>query len=88
MIEEMNLTAVDHFRRIARNGAHPAASNGERIANRLAVALHRIGDDIALLDSSAINGACLLMKLMSGPWPTDASKDAVFKVVRQAAGKR
>jgi hypothetical protein len=84
----IDLAAVDHFRRIARNGAHPAASNGERIANRLAVARNRLGDDLALLDSSSITGACQLIQLMAGPWATDEGKAAVFRVVRQAAGKR
>lgn len=87
MIAAIDLAAVDHFRRVARNGARPAASNGERIANRLAVALNRLGDDIALLDSGAVTGACMLIQMMAGPWPTDASKTAVFKVVRQAAGE-
>lgn len=85
---EIDLTAIEHFRQIARNGSHSGASDGERVANRLAVALNAIGDDAALLDSSALDGACHLLHCMAGPWPTDASKDAVFKVVRQAAGKR
>jgi hypothetical protein len=87
MIAEMDLAALNRFRDIARNGARPGASSGERVANRLALALHRIGDDLALLDSSAIAGACLLIRAMSGPWPTDASKTAVFRTIRQAAGK-
>ena len=85
---EINLTAIEHFRRSARNGSRSGASSGERVANRLAAALNAIGDDAALLDSSALDGACHLLHCMAGPWPTDESKDAVFRVVRQAAGKR
>jgi hypothetical protein len=87
MTAQSDLAAVDHFRRIARNGSRPGASSGERVANRLALALDQIGDDLALLDASALNGACLLIRMMSGPWPTDASKAAVFRTIRQAAGK-
>jgi hypothetical protein len=88
MIEEMNIAAVNRFREIARNGSRPGASSGERVANRLALAIEKLGDDLASLDSSAITGACLLIQMAAGPWPTDASKAAVFKVVRQASGKR
>ena len=78
---------VTHFCRISRRGASPAASSGERVANRLALALHRIGDDMAVLDSGAIEGACSLLRCMAGPWATDDRKAAVFRVVKQAAGK-
>ena len=87
MNADFDIAALNRFRDIARNGSRPGASSGERVAKRLAVALDKIGDDLALLDSSAIAGACLLIQMMAGPWPTDASKAAVFKILRQATGK-
>ena len=79
--------AMERFRKLARRGAHPGASSGERVANRLAKALHAIGDDLALLDPEAIEGACGLVRCMSGPWPTDRLKEVIFNTVRSAAGK-
>jgi len=84
---QVDIDAVNRFREIARIGSRPGASSGERVANRLAVALDKIGDDMALLDPCTSDGACLVLKMMAGPWPTDASKTAVFKILRQATGK-
>lgn len=84
---EINTRAIERFRQLARAGKHAGASSGEKTAHRLAVALHNIGDDLAVLDSTVLLGALDLMRCMSGPWPTDASKEAVFRCVASAAGK-
>lgn len=84
---DIDTKAIERFRQVAAAGKHPGASSGQKVAHRLAKALHAIGDDLAVLDSYVLLGALDLMRCMSGPWPTDASKAAVFKVIQQAAGK-
>jgi hypothetical protein len=79
-------SALARFGELARAGRHPAASSGERVANKLAKALHAIGDDMALLDDEAITGFHLLCQLTSGPWSTDADKERVFEMLAHAAG--
>jgi hypothetical protein len=81
----MNVASIVHFARVATRGAHPAASSGEKVANKVAKALHRIGDDLAVLDADSIDGIRDLIQAMAGPWPTDAAKSAVFKTIRNAA---
>ena len=80
-------TGPRRFVELAARGAYPGASGGEKIANRLAVALFYLGDDLAVIDSPTLEGAFALMRGMSGPWPTDEVKQHVFQLVRQAAGK-
>lgn len=84
----MNIEAIKHFERIAARGAHPAASSGEKIANNVAKALHKIGDDLAVLDPDAIEGIRDLIRCMAGPYPTDKFKETTFAIVKRAAGKR
>ncbi len=76
------------FLEAAAAGAHPGASSGEKIANRLAKVLSEIGDDLALVDSEIIDGACLALRTMGGPWPTDEFKRQVFKPLKNAAEGR
>lgn len=75
------------FIQLARQGRHRGASSGERVAHRLAKALHEIGDDLALLDHDTVEGFCMLTKAANGPWQTDASKSEVFNLIALAAGK-
>lgn len=79
--------AIETFRKNARMGRLPGASNGQKIANRLAKALQAIGDDLAILDADTLQGACDLMLCMSGPWPTDRLREVIFNTVASAAGK-
>lgn len=78
-------TALARFCELAKQGKNPAASSGERVANKLAKALHAIGDDMVLLDPVAIEGFCLLCRLASGPWMKDADKERVFETIAKAA---
>jgi hypothetical protein len=50
VIEEINLTAIERFQRIARNGSQPGVHSGERVVHHLALALHKLGNDVALLE--------------------------------------
>lgn len=77
---------LSRFAKLANRGSQRGASSGEKVANKLAKALRTIGDDAALLDPQAIEGACLLLRAMAGPWPTDESKAAVFRVLEAATG--
>ena len=79
------MTDIEKFLYHAANGAHGAASSGEKTCNALAKALAKIGDDFAVLDYATIEGACEMMRLMSGPWPTDADKTRVFELIENAA---
>lgn len=85
--ESIDLEAVNRFAQVAASGHHPAASTGEKIAARLAKALHAIGDDFAILDGELREGAFDLARLMGGPWPTASSKTAIFRLAAHAAGK-
>ena len=76
---------INCFSRMAKRGGHSGASSGERVAHRLAVALHAIGDDMALLDAESINGFNELCLLAHGPWPTDKLKTLVFTTIASAA---
>lgn len=80
--------AVKQFVTAASSGHRDSASSGERVAAALAKALEGIGDDMSLLDSTLLEGACSLMRCMSGPWPTDEIKTDLFRLVRMAAGRR
>ncbi|GEM_PF-2502715 len=88
MENQINIKAVNRFVQLAGRGAFPGAAGGEKICNRLAKALEKIGDDLALLDQGDIEGACDLMRLMSGPWPTDEVKKMAYDMVHQAATGR
>ena len=76
---------LERFVQAATAGAHPDASQGEKIANRIAQALHEIGDDAAVVDRGIIEGAAELLRMMNGPWPTTETKFAVFRTVEKAA---
>lgn len=78
---------IARFVEAARRGANPAASSGERVANKLAKNLHSIGDDMVVLDWDTLNGFSCLCQLASGPWRTDEQKSEVFRLIRKAAGK-
>jgi hypothetical protein len=73
------------FTTLARHGSSPAASSGERVAHRLAKALHEIGDDLALLDADALDGFHTLCQLASGPWSTDDQKQRIFATIARCA---
>lgn len=88
MPAQINLRAIKHFVEVARQGSHPASTNAEKVANRIAKTLHTIGDDICLLDSDALQGLCEVLHLMHGPWPTYESKEAIYELVRKSAGKK
>jgi hypothetical protein len=88
MENTINIEAINRFVQLAARGAFPGAAGGEKICNRLAKALEKIGDDLALLDPDAIDGAHGLMRLMGGPWPTYESKETVFNMVHRAATGR
>lgn len=79
---------IEHFAKCAGNGGHPSASHGERVANRLAMALAEIGDSLCLLDSLALEGAIALMRAMVGPWKTDAEKRAVYKLLAEVVNRQ
>ena len=78
---------INRFVKTARRGGHPAASGGEKVAHKLAKALHGLGDDLALLDADLLLGALDLARLMNGPWPTERFREVVFNTVESAAGK-
>ena len=78
--------AINKFLRTAQRGRSRAASSGERTAHRLAAALYQIGDDVALLDSSTLEGFLNLARIAAGPWPTDDSKAKIYSAI-EAAGK-
>lgn len=79
------MTDTEKFLYHAANGAHGAASSGEKIANKIAKALDKIGDDLAVLDHATIEGACEMLRRMSGPWATDRDKALVFDCIHRAA---
>ena len=76
---------IARFGHLAQSGRHSGASSGERVAHKLAKALHQIGDDMALLDEDAIKGFYLLCLLAHGPWATEDSKSRVFQTIAQTA---
>jgi hypothetical protein len=80
------LAPVYRFRDHARAGKSAAASSGERVAHKLAKALHSLGDDLMLLDLDSIEGACTLLRLAAGPFATDSAKRNVYLTLRQCAG--
>ena len=84
---ERHAASINHFLRTARAGQSRGASTGQRTAHRLAAALHEIGDDIALLDTSILEGFANLLRAASGPWPTDEARHQIFTAIA-AAGKR
>jgi hypothetical protein len=49
--------------------------------------LNDIGDDLALLDSSILEGFSDLVCAASGPWPTTSAKDLIYLAIADA-GKR
>lgn len=79
-------TALARFCDLAKQGKNPAASSGERVANKLAKAVKSIGDDMALLDLEAIEGFYVLCRLAHGPWGTDADKERIFEMLAKATG--
>jgi hypothetical protein len=80
-----SLQNLDRFTTLARRGRSSAASSGERVAHRIAQALHDIGDDIALLDYDALDGFLTLCQLASGPWSTDEQKQRIFATIARCA---
>lgn len=78
--------SLARFVTLARRGASPGSSSGEKTANRLAATLHQIGDDMAVLDDSLFDGFILLCRAAHGPWPTDTAKESAFNHIAQAAG--
>ena len=87
-MKDSDIESVRRFVALARQGARKGASSGEIVANKLAVALQAIGDDMAVLDLDAIQGFAKLCELASGPWPTEELKETVFYHVNLAAGRR
>lgn len=83
--DSYEIETLKRFVKCASAGGRGAASHGEQIANRIAKALLKIGDDFAILDSGLIDGIAEMMRQMSGPWPTDEYKAAVFATLRKAA---
>ena len=83
----MNLENVSRFCRLAASGSHPGASGGEKRCHALAKALQSIGDDVQLIDIEVVHGAGDLLKLMAGPFRTDADKQAIYAMLAKAAGK-
>lgn len=83
----MSAEAAKRFIYLATAGSQPGASSGEKVCHRIAKALHEIGEDFYSVDSSAIEGACHVMKLMAGPWRTDKDRERIFEYVAKAAGK-
>ena len=74
------------FCELAKRGSHPGASTGERTAHKLASALHKVGDDIMLLDAEAIQGFCHLVHLAGGPFYKDEEKVIVYNTIEKSAG--
>ena len=87
MNAETELRNLERFVKFASRGG-PGASHGEQICRKLAKALEGIGDDMALLDTDTLEGFCTLVRYTSGPWPTEQSKETVFRFVRRAAGRK
>lgn len=83
-LPDFQTAAIKRFLDLARRGRAPGASHGERVAHQLAKAIADIGDDFALLDQSAIDGAYLVICAASGPWDTAKQKEAVFKLINDA----
>ncbi len=84
----MEQFAITRFLELARHGRSGAASTGEKAAYKLAKALDDIGDDMMLLDSSALEGFHLLSQLASGPFRTDAEKSTVFDTIHNTVSPR
>ena len=85
---ELRRTAdqVTRFVQLALRGGRCGAS-GEITCRALALALHKIGDDVMLLDEDAIEGFCATLRMMVGPFSTYDQKEKVYNMVRRAAGK-
>lgn len=79
------LLAITRLCALAKDGARPNASAGERVANQLLKAIDKIGDDLALLDREHIAAFHSLCLLAHGPWPTDFDKSVVFQTIHKAA---
>lgn len=71
---------------LAKRGALPGASSGERAAHKLAASLNKISDDIMVLDEDTIEGYCHLVRLAAGPFFTEDGKSVVYDTIRQASG--
>jgi hypothetical protein len=84
---ERNSASANLFIRTALAGRCRGASNGERIAHRLAVALHEIGDDLALLDETTLEGFVNIVRASAGPWPTEDAKYQVIQAIAVAGSK-
>lgn len=84
---ERNSAPANPFVWIALAGRCRGASNSERIAHRLAVALHEIGDDLALLDETTLEGFVNIVRASAGPWPTEDAKHQVFQAIAVAGSK-
>lgn len=69
-------------------GKSPSASRGERVCHQIAAALHRLNDDLMLLDPDALEGATGLMQAAVGPFSTMAEKQAVYQMIERAGGRR
>ena len=84
---ERNSASANLFIRTALAGRCRGASNGERIAHRLAVALHQIGDDLALLDEMTLEGFVNIVRASACPWPTEDAKHQVSEAIAAAGSK-
>ena len=77
---------AERFLKLAARGGRGGAS-GEKTCRALAQALHKIGDDVMILDPDAIEGFCVLLRSMAGPFDTWDQKERVYDLVRKVAGK-
>lgn len=73
-----------HFVKLAQRGRHPGASSGEKACHTLAKALRKVGDDMMILDSTAIEGFADLCRAAGGPFATGAQKDTVYGTIERA----
>lgn len=86
--KDYELACIRRFRDAARRGKSPGASSGERIAHRLAKAIHTLAKDgdLQVLDPEIIRGATTLIRFASGPFPSDSTREQVHATIRQCAG--
>jgi hypothetical protein len=87
LLAERNSASANLFIRTALAGRCRGASNGERIAHRLAVALHEIGDDLALLDETTLEGFFNIVRASACPWPREDANHQVFEAIAAAGSK-
>ena len=83
----MNNNSIHHFLDLAKAGQDPTASRGEWVCHQIAAALHKLDDDLMLLDPDTAAGAAALVRAAAGPFSSMAEKHAVYQMIEEAGRK-